>query len=197
MEKRIRVGKLEKLRETLSNMNAVARLQWADYLFGRKAVATACLGADCAVLLHMLAEASPQSRVFVVAPGDSSQETQSAVAEMERRLGLSVTLLDPWAPTQNVSSSHVDSGDALVLALDDAFCWISDRRKDQAPERIGTTVLERLEDGLYQLNPLFDWSQAEVNTYREQHGLPKPAHNAWHAGTNPLKAYDALQPSGH
>ena len=181
MEKRIRVGKLEKLQQKLTALSARERLQWAGHLFGQRAVATACLGADCAVMLHMLAAASPESRVFVIAPGDLSPETTDAVAAMEERLGLSVTLLDPYAPSDGRPGVAVDSGDGLTLALEDAFCWISDARAAQPFANPNAGVLERLEDGLYQLNPLFDWSDAEVEAYREAHDLPRPSHGGWRA----------------
>ncbi len=191
MQKRIRVGKLERLQKNLTAMTARQRLQWAGDMFGAKAVATACLGADCAVMLYMLAEACPDSRVFVIAPGDVSPETAQAVEAMQQRLGLQVTLLDPYAPSARDGGPRqaADSGEGLTLALDDAFCWISDARRDQAFGNPQAAVLERLADGLYQLNPLFDWSQEEVDAYREQHDLPRPAHDGWRAAAQSRSAY--------
>ena len=170
------------------------RLSWAGNLFGHKAVATACLGADCAVMLHLMAQASPEARVFMVAPGDLSSEALEAVAEIRNKMGLEVTLLDPTAPPSQIQSgrnSSLDSGEALSHALEDAFCWISDSRADQPLTHPQGAVLTRLEDGLYQLNPLFDWSQAEVEAYRAQHDLPRPAHGGWRAAAQGQQAFVA------
>ena len=176
MQTRIRVGKLEKLQDTLSQNTAAERLAWAENMFGPKAVATSCLGADCAVLLHMLSKTSPRARVFVVAPGDLSTETLVSIHEVEKKLGLEVTLLDPQAPTRTEGEIAIDGGEQLSAALDDAFCWISDTHRRSQNTREGLNVLERLSDGLYQLNPLFDWSDEQIAAYAEQHGLPRPSH---------------------
>ena len=188
MQKRIRVGKLEKLQHKLTTMTAQERLQWAGNLFGTKAVATACLGADCAVMLHMMSVASPESRVFVIASGDVSPETQTVVDAMQKRLGLEVKLLDLYGAS---AEKAVDSGEGLTLALDDAFCWISDARRSQTFGNAEASVLEQLDDGLYQLNPLFDWSQEEVEAYREQHDLPRPSHEGWRAAEQGRAAFEA------
>ena len=195
MRQRIRVGRLQRLQTQLEAMTAVERLAWAGNLFGSKAVATACLGADCAVMLHMMAQASPETRVFVIAPGELTEETLAAVEEMKRRLGLEVQLLDLTAPasqTLKQTAAALDSGEGLADALDDAFCWISDVRHDQAGRNSPRVALERLDDGLYQLNPLYDWSQKKIDAYREQHHLPKPAHGGWRIAVNSQAAFSAL-----
>ena len=196
MSLRIRVGKLKKLQQQLNAMSAEERLEWAGHLFGSKAVATACLGADCAVMLHMLSKVSPESRVFVIAPGELNHETLEAVEEMKLRLGLEVRLIDPTSPTASLAEAPgtPESGDHLGAALEDAFCWVSDVRQDQAGQR-PLTALEKLEDGLYQLNPLFDWTQAEIDTYRETHHLPKPAHGGWRAALESQTTYAAQHAS--
>lgn len=191
MQKRIRVGKLEKLQQKLSAMTARERIQWAGQLFGPKAVATACLGADCAVMLHMLSAACPESKVFVIASGDVSPETAQTVEAMQHRLGLQVTLLDLYAPSApaDQEGQAADSGEGLTRALADAFCWISDARLDQLFGNPQAMVLEQLDDGLYHLNPLFDWSQDEVEAYRAQHDLPRPAHGGWRAAAQSRSDY--------
>ena len=200
MQKRIRIGKLERLQQQLTAKSAWERLQWAEAMFGPKAVATACLGADCAVMLHMLAQACPQSPVFVIAGGGLSQEAQAAVAAMEERLGLRVRLLDLYAPTtagdqpagdQPAGGAGPDGGAGLAAALDEAFCWISDSRRHQAFAPGELAVLERLHDGLYQLNPLFDWPAEALEAYREQYNLPRPEHAGWRAAAQGSSAWVA------
>ena len=192
MQKRIRVGKLKKLQQHLTALSAVERLKWATHLFGAKAVATACLGADCAVLLHMLSQSSPETRVFVMASGDVSGETQEVVEAMERRLGLRMQLLD----LLGAGGDALDAGEGLTLALDEAFLWISDARREQSFGNSQTSVLEQMDDGLYRLNPLFDWSPQQVEDYRRAHDLPQPRHQGWRAILQGQADYSARH-AGH
>ena len=196
MSLRIRVGKLNKLQRQLKAMTAVERLAWAGNLFGSKAVATACLGSDCAVMLHMLSQASPDSRVFVIAPGQLDQETLEAVEIMKQRLGLEVRLMDPTGSDSLApwGGAPTATRDPLDSALEDAFCWVSDVRQDQAGQR-PLAALERLDDGLYQLNPLYDWTQAEIDAYRENHDLPSPTHGGWRAALESQTTYAAQRGS--
>jgi phosphoadenosine phosphosulfate reductase len=60
----------------------------------------------------------------------------------------------------------------MQTALKNMLAWISGIRRDQTPERAHATILELQEDGLLKINPLLNWTKADVKRYAEEHNLP-------------------------
>jgi phosphoadenosine phosphosulfate reductase len=60
----------------------------------------------------------------------------------------------------------------MQTALKDMLAWISGIRRDQTSERAKAKILELQEDGLLKLNPLLNWTKADVKRYAEEHNLP-------------------------
>ncbi|MBN1449499.1 MAG: phosphoadenylyl-sulfate reductase [Anaerolineales bacterium] len=60
----------------------------------------------------------------------------------------------------------------MQKALQDMKAWISGIRRDQTPERAKARILELQEDGLLKVNPLLNWTKADVDAYIKQHELP-------------------------
>jgi len=82
---------------------------------------------------------------------------------------------------QNTRSLPVDDPDLCCFlhkvqpmqkALKDLNAWISGIRRDQTPERAKARVLELGDDGLLKINPLLNWTKADVDAYIEEHNLP-------------------------
>src|SRR5215208_70059 len=57
-------------------------------------------------------------------------------------------------------------------ALKDMKAWISGIRRDQTSLRAHAKILEFQADGLLKINPLLNWTKADVKTYAEEHRLP-------------------------
>jgi phosphoadenosine phosphosulfate reductase len=60
----------------------------------------------------------------------------------------------------------------MQKALKDLKAWISGIRRDQTPMRAKARILELQEDGLLKVNPLLNWTKAEVDAYIKEHNLP-------------------------
>jgi len=82
---------------------------------------------------------------------------------------------------QNTRSLPVDDPDLCCFmhkvqpmqkALKDLKAWISGIRRDQTPQRAKARILELQEDGLLKINPLLNWTKADVDAYIKQHDLP-------------------------
>lgn len=58
-------------------------------------------------------------------------------------------------------------------ALKDVKAWISGIRRDQTSVRAQASVLELQDNGLLKINPLLNWTKADVQKYMEEHNLPK------------------------
>lgn len=57
-------------------------------------------------------------------------------------------------------------------ALGDMRAWISGIRRDQTLERARARILELQPDGLLKINPLLNWTRADVENYIREHDLP-------------------------
>jgi phosphoadenosine phosphosulfate reductase len=82
---------------------------------------------------------------------------------------------------QNIRSLPVDDPDLccylhkvqpMQKALKDLNAWISGIRRDQTPTRAKAKILELQEDGLLKINPLLNWTKADVDAYIKRYNLP-------------------------
>jgi phosphoadenosine phosphosulfate reductase len=60
----------------------------------------------------------------------------------------------------------------MQKALKDMLAWISGIRRDQTAVRASAKILELQNDGLVKINPLLNWTKADVNRYMEEYNLP-------------------------
>lgn len=60
----------------------------------------------------------------------------------------------------------------MQKALGDLKAWITGIRRDQTEGRSKARILEPQEDGLLKVNPLLNWTKADVDAYIKEHELP-------------------------
>ena len=60
----------------------------------------------------------------------------------------------------------------MQRAMKDMLAWISGIRRDQTATRAHAKILELQEDGLLKVNPLLNWTKADIKRYTEEHNLP-------------------------
>jgi phosphoadenosine phosphosulfate reductase len=60
----------------------------------------------------------------------------------------------------------------MQKAMKDMLAWISGIRRDQTAVRAKARILELQEGGLLKVNPLLNWTKADVARYVEEHRLP-------------------------
>jgi phosphoadenosine phosphosulfate reductase len=134
------------------------------------------------VLVHMLMEVQPETRVFTIDTGVLFPETLATWKRFEEHFGLHVEVIDARSPDEPWSANHCCSGakvEALEHALEDVDAWITGIRREQAPTRAASRKFERDERrGIWKVNPLADWSEKELWTYIYKHDLPyHPLHD--------------------
>jgi phosphoadenosine phosphosulfate reductase len=138
------------------------------------------------VLVHMLATACPDARIFTIDTGVLFPETLATWKQFEDRFGVNVEVLDAASPGAPWTGSNC-CGPAKVRALERALsgvdAWITGIRREQASTRAAAAKLERDEGrGLWKLNPLADWSEKDVWRYIHRHDLPyNPLHDHGYA----------------
>lgn len=149
-----------------------------DPLLGRVALVTS-FGAESVVLLHLLAARRPDLPVLFVETGLHFPETLAYQRDLARHLGLGdLRLVRPaLAPDPGLAGRDPDACCAarkvrpLETALSGFDTWITGRKRFQNGQR---SALPRVEPAgpRVRLNPLADWSSADLADWRARHDLP-------------------------
>lgn len=138
------------------------------------------------VLLDMLLEIEPDARVFALDTHVLFPETYDVWRAVEQRYGIHVEVYEGpslgrqaathgdglWASNPSLCCS-IRKVAPLGHALGGLDGWITGLRREQSPTRADARKIgwdERHE--LWQANPLADWTEAAVDTYIEERGLP-------------------------
>ena len=142
-------------------------------------------GADSSVLLHMVSQIDVRTPVLFVDTGKLFGETKRYRDELVEQLGLlDVRVITPesedlakkdpkgalWASDTD-ACCHIRKVVPLAKALGGFEAWISGRKRHQADTRAGLEHFE-VEEGRIKVNPLANWTAAEVLQYAKDNGLP-------------------------
>ena len=144
------------------------------------------------VLLDMMHRIDPASRVFAIDTGRLPQATHDLVDRVRARYDKRVEVIFPRA--QAVESMVAAKGTNLFYAsvenrqlccqvrkveplqryLADLDAWVTGLRRDQGVTRVDTRKLEidHAHGGLLKINPIADWTRAEVMDYVRAHDVP-------------------------
>lgn len=158
---------------------------FAEGMLGRVAVVSS-FGTESAVLLHLVATADPTVPVIFVDTLKMFPETLEYRDTLTARLGLvnsSVVQPDPtvlaakdeaglrwsWDPDGCCEIRKVEPLKRAKQGLD---AWISGRKAFQSVTRQNLPRFE-IEDGRLKINPLGDWTKADLDAYFEAHDLPR------------------------
>jgi phosphoadenosine phosphosulfate reductase len=154
---------------------------------GRVAMVSS-FGADSAVLLHMVAQIDRDLPVLFIDTLALFPETVAYQKDLAAHLGLSNvqtitpdrTALFERDPEGLLYQSDTESccqlrkAEPLERALQGYDAWITGRKRHQAATRAD---LDRVEmepgTGRIRLNPLADWSAAQIGAYLDAHDLPR------------------------
>jgi len=184
-------------------MSLPARIQeagkrLADALAAHRPAAFASsFGAEDMVILDLIHRLALDVEVFTLDTGRLHEETHALMARARERYGRPIRVLHPDAALLDEyvlahgSNAFYDSValrkrcceirklEPLRRALHGKSLWITGLRRGQSAARADTDVLAFDQvNGLMKLNPLADWSEADVQAYVAQHEVPV---NALHA----------------
>jgi len=152
---------------------------------GRAAVVSS-FGVESAVLLHLVASASPATPVILLDTGHLFPETLAYRDALTARLGLldvrtvkpdsaAIRRADPndtlWQdePEQCCWHRKVEPLDAALVGFD---AWITGRKRFQGGGRGTLPTVEREPGGRVKINPLAGWQPADISAYQDLHALP-------------------------
>ncbi len=144
------------------------------------------------VLLDMLHRVAKPVRVFSIDTGRLPEETYECSEAIRRRYGINVEWVFPqFEAVQKIETEKglfsfkesvanrkeccaVRKVEPLGRALEGYSAWITGRRADQSKGRQSLDFIETdpVHDGLYKVNPLLNWSKADLWYYVEENKVP-------------------------
>ncbi|SEG23459.1 phosphoadenosine phosphosulfate reductase domain-containing protein [Marinobacterium lutimaris] len=143
-----------------------------------------------AVILHMVTRIKPDIKVLWVDSGYNTSATYRFAEKVIKDLNLNIVTYIPemTAARRNVLMKGIpDVDDPLheeftrqvklepfqrALAELKPDLWFNAIRKDQTEFRQSLDVVTASKDGVLKVAPLFNWSEAQMDAYLEEHGLP-------------------------
>jgi phosphoadenosine phosphosulfate reductase len=141
---------------------------------------------ESSVIVDLIKRIEPEARIFTLDTGVLFDETHDVRAAIEARYGAPVEVYRGislaeqarrhgdalWASDPDLCCS-IRKVAPLEQALSTVDAWVSGLRRDQSPDRAGTRKLAWDDKhGKWKLNPLADWTEADVWSYIFEHDLP-------------------------
>ena len=159
--------------------------------FGRRVALACSFQQEEAVLLDMLLAVEPRARVFALDTDVLFPETYATWRAVEKRYGIEVEAVRGpslgyqaavhgdalWESNPNLCCA-IRKVEPLTRKLGELDAWIVGIRREQSPTRAGAQKIawdETFE--VWKAAPLADWSEARVQEYIAERGLPvNPLH---------------------
>jgi phosphoadenosine phosphosulfate reductase len=175
------------------SLSAQEILTWTVKNFHPQLALACSFGApEGLVLLDMMHRIDPASRVFAIDTGRLPQATHDLIDRVRARYDKRVEVIFPRA--QEVESMVTAKGanlfyesvenrqlccrvrkvEPLRRYLVDLDAWVTGLRRDQNVTRADTPKLEidYAHGGILKVNPIADWTRAEVMSYVRAHDVP-------------------------
>ncbi len=162
-------------------------LAWAVQTFSNGLSVGTSFGASGLVLMDLTLQIHPDVDVFYIDTGYFFPETlqlmkrledhyqrnfrrvstQTTIAEQEKRFGPKLYENDPDL------CCHVRKVQPMTSALVDSTAWVTAVRRDQAPSRRNTPLVQWSErHNVVKIAPLAAWTESDIWDYIEEHNLP-------------------------
>ena len=178
---------LQAVQAAAESWSAELALRWAFDRLGDEVALVSAFGPEGMVLIDMAAHIQRGFRLITVDTGFLFPETHKLMAEVEERYGTRIEKFQPALTAQEQERAH---GAELWKRHPDLCCqlrkveplrqrlarlrgWISSIRRDQTAARAGARKLEwDAKFGLVKINPLAQWTSAEVWDYIRKNDVP-------------------------
>ena len=176
-------------------------LRWAVETYGARLTMATAFGAEGCSLLDMLAkirdEIGVAPDIFNLDTGYQFPETLELKAQLEAKYGLKIRAIAPDSVIEPLEiQSQAEHGQPLYKTDPNLCCyarkvmplagavegfsaWITAIRRDQTPARANAAIVGWDDQfPLVKINPLANWSKAQVWDYIRENGVPtNPLHN--------------------
>lgn len=179
--------KIEQFSKEFETKTPQEIIEWAVDRFSPRMAMSSSFQTQSMPLLHMVAQITSEVPIFFLDTGYHFWETLEFREKISAEWKLKIVDLyrdsrwDIFAH-QNTRSMPVEDPnlccylhkvEPMQNALKGYKAWISGIRRDQTTVRAKAHFLELQEDGLLKINPMLNWTKADVNHYIEEYQLPQ------------------------
>lgn len=179
----------------LAELPALEIVRWAVRRANGRAIVSTNFRPFEAVVLHLCTQVQPDMPVLWVDHGYNRPATYHHAEDLRQRLGLNLKAFLP-----RISAAHRDAVHGPIPTPNEEeklkefsalmklepfqrgmrelapTIWITALRKVQNPNRAGLDIVsEDANFGSLKVSPVFHWSDAQLEAYLKEHGLP----NEW------------------
>lgn len=172
-------------------------LAWGLKTFGNKIAFASSFGAEDVVVIDLIAKHAPAMRIFTLDTGRLNEETYDVMDRVRRKYGVSLEVMFPdqakaealgrtkgfYSMRESIENRKECCGirkvEPLKRVLGTVDAWVTGLRREQAVTRTDTprAEIDHGFGGIVKLNPIIDWSEAQVWAYIREHDVP---YNALH-----------------
>lgn len=178
---------IEKFSQEFESKTPQEIIQWAVAEYWPEVALSSSFQTQSMPLLHMVTKIKRDVPVFFIDTGYQFWDTLTFRERIASEWKINVIDLyrdhrwDVFA-RQHVRSLPLEDPDLccylhkvqpMQKALQDVKVWISGIRRDQTSARASAKILELQPDGLLKVNPLLNWTKADVARYTMEHDLPQ------------------------
>ena len=183
---------IEKLNRQFESTSPEELLKWAFETFGAKVTLASSFGAEDAALIHMAAGVSPSFRIFTLDTGRLPEETYQVMDAVRGKYKVTIEAYFPDAARveelvrkkgffsfkESVENRKECCGirkvEPLRRALKGMEAWVTGLRREQAESRSNAAKIEldAAQGGILKINPLADWTEANVWEFVRKNGVP-------------------------
>lgn len=169
--------------------SASETLAWAIATFGKSFAIATSFQKEGMAIVDLAARISPGVRIFTLDTGRLPEETYRMMETVRARYGTTVEVVAPnheevermvsgQGPNLFYSSvagrqmcCEVRKVRPLARKLLEFEAWATGLRREQSETRAGLRRVERV-DGRVKINPLVDWTAAQVDRYIREYDVP-------------------------
>ena len=171
---------------------AADTLRFAAEAFGDRVALASSFGAEDVVVCDLIARHAPAIAIFTLDTGRLHEETYEVMEQIRRRYGLRITSYFPDSAAverlerekgfysfresleNRKECCRIRKVEPLGRALAGLEAWITGLRREQAVTRTQVPKLQPDEShpGIWKLNPLADWTEAQVWEHIREHKVP-------------------------
>jgi len=182
---------IAELNQKLENASPQEVLQYFLSEYGNEIAFASSLGAEDQVITDMICKIDPKARIFTLDTGRLFPETYTLIDKTNKKYGIKMEIFFPKKTlVEEMVNKHginlfYDSIELRKMCCDvrkmnplrRAFIplkvWICGLRKEQSVTRTDMQVVELDElNNLIKINPLINWSEADVWDYIRENKVP-------------------------
>jgi phosphoadenosine phosphosulfate reductase len=175
--------------QQFESASAAEVLSWGIRSYGKTFAIATSFQKEGMVIIDLASRIDPQVRVFTLDTGRLPEETHFMMDKVREQYGLAVEVVhpDPAEVTAMVAGHGRDlfyesmenrrlcceirKVRPLERKLAGLRAWATGLRREQTEDRAATPRVQEL-DGRVKINPLADWTLAQVDQYIAEHAVP-------------------------